>query len=61
MKSELCLVTEGFDHIHIPIKAEHCLRNNLNEELLVVEVQLGEILEESDIIRISDIYGRKDD
>jgi hypothetical protein len=29
-----------------------------NNELVLIEVQHGKILEENDIIRISDIYGR---
>ena len=46
------------DYIHIPISSAHSLKNTSQENMVVVEVQLGDILEESDIKRISDIYGR---
>ena len=43
----------------IPMKAEHCLKNTSSVNMVVIETQLGKILKESDIERISDIYGRK--
>jgi len=46
------------DYIHIPKLSEHSLKNTSTENMVVLEVQLGEILEEADIQRISDIYGR---
>ena len=49
------------NYIHIPNGSEHCLRNNHTDDLIVIEVQLGEVLKESDITRISDIYGRVND
>lgn len=47
------------DYVNIPKKAEHCLKNTSSENMVVIETQLGKILKESDIERISDIYGRK--
>ena len=32
--------------------------NTSSENMVIIEIQLGEILKESDIERISDIYGR---
>ncbi len=47
-------------HLHIPAKAEHRLENDGSEEdLLIVEVQLGAYLGEDDIVRLSDRYGRQ--
>ena len=47
-------------HLHIPAKAEHRLENDgAEEDLLIVEVQLGSYLGEDDIVRLSDRYGRQ--
>ena len=37
----------------------HSLKNNEKQDLIIIEVQIGVYLEEDDIERISDIYGRK--
>ena len=44
--------------IDIPLKSKHSLQNATEQDLEILEVQLGEILSEEDIIRYSDIYGR---
>lgn len=44
--------------IDIPLKAIHSLQNPYDEDLEIIEVQLGELLLEDDIIRYEDIYGR---
>lgn len=44
--------------IDIPTKAVHSLQNPSSEDLEIIEVQLGEILDENDIVRYEDIYGR---
>jgi len=44
--------------IDIPIKAIHSLQNPYDTDLKVIEVQKGEILLESDIIRYQDMYNR---
>lgn len=44
--------------IDIPVKAVHSLSNPFSEDLEVIELQMGEIISEDDIIRYSDIYGR---
>lgn len=46
------------DVIRVPTLAKHQIRNTGNEDLVFVEVQLGESFEESDIVRINDKYGR---
>ena len=40
------------------MKAKHSLANNEEENLLVIEVWYGNILDENDIIRYNDIYSR---
>ena len=44
----------------IPLGSRHRLENPGSEPLLVIEVQCGEYLEEDDIVRIDDRYGRGD-
>ena len=42
----------------IPKGSKHRLSNNIDEPLMVIEVQVGEYLEEDDIERFEDAYGR---
>ena len=44
--------------IYIPKKVPHRLENPDDEVLEVIEIQIGEYLEEDDIIRLEDKYGR---
>ena len=44
--------------VDIPVKAVHSLENQSDKDLEVIELQMGEIISEDDIIRYSDIYGR---
>lgn len=46
------------DSIDIGVEEIHSLQNHYKEPLSVLEVQQGEILDENDIIRLEDIYGR---
>lgn len=59
------VILEGKEHIlptgqsiDIPLKAVHSLQNPYEEPLEIIEVQLGELLIEDDIVRYEDIYGR---
>lgn len=59
------VVLEGKEHIlsqgnsiDIPLKAIHSLQNPYDEDLEIIEVQLGELLIEDDIVRYEDMYGR---
>jgi len=59
------VILEGKEHIlsagysiDVPLKAIHSLQNPFEEDLEIIEVQLGELLIEDDIIRYEDIYGR---
>lgn len=47
------------DSIDIDIKEIHSLQNPYKAALKILEVQKGSIIDENDIERISDIYGRK--
>lgn len=52
-----CVLTPG-SSIDIPVKAIHSLQNPYEEDLEIIEVQLGDILLEEDIVRYEDMYGR---
>ena len=44
--------------IHVPVQAKHQIKNTGAEDLIFIEVQLGESFEETDIVRLEDRYGR---
>ena len=44
------------DHIYIPKDTIHRIENIGKEELIFIEIQLGNNIEEDDIIRIEDDY-----
>lgn len=46
------------DYSYIPIKEKHRINNIGNEDLLMIEVQIGDYLAEDDIVRLQDKYGR---
>jgi mannose-6-phosphate isomerase len=45
-------------HVHIPVGIVHRVRALGSEPLVFLEVQVGEVLDENDIVRLSDDYGR---
>jgi mannose-6-phosphate isomerase-like protein (cupin superfamily) len=47
------------DSIYIPVKTKHRIKNNSSTEpLIFIEIQTGETLDENDIVRFEDSYGR---
>jgi len=44
--------------VHVPVNSLHRIENPGTEVLRIVEVQMGAVLDESDIIRYEDNYGR---
>ena len=48
------------ESIDIPIEAKHRLENPGTGPLSIIEIQNGDYLEEDDIVRFDDIYGRID-
>ena len=46
------------DSININVEEKHSLQNPFDVPVKVIEVQRGDILDENDIVRLSDIYGR---
>ena len=52
------LFLEVGQSVDIPVKTIHSLANPYEEDLEIIELQMGEIISEDDITRYSDIYGR---
>lgn len=46
------------DYIFIPNKTPHRMENKKDKELIFIEVSFGDYIEEDDIVRIEDDYGR---
>ena len=52
------LYLEPGQSIDIPLGAQHALGNDTDENLIVIEVQMGSYFGEDDIVRVSDPYNR---
>lgn len=46
------------NHVFIPKDMKHRIENTTDQPLCIIEIQTGEKLDEKDIIRFEDIYGR---
>ena len=46
------------DVIYIPCETKHRIQNNTNNDAVIIEIQTGESLDEDDIVRFEDKYGR---
>ena len=46
------------DHIFIPVETKHRIANETDKDVVFIEVQAGDNLDENDIVRLEDIYGR---
>jgi mannose-6-phosphate isomerase len=44
--------------VHLPIGIKHNIENISKESLIFIEIQMGRVLQEKDIIRLNDKYGR---
>ncbi len=58
IKGDNTYTLEAGNSIDIACKEVHSLQNHGSDQLKILEVQQGDILEENDIIRLQDIYGR---
>ena len=47
------------DRVVVPQGAAHRIENSGAENLVFIEVQLGDYFGEDDIVRLEDVYGRK--
>lgn len=46
------------ESVYIPVETKHRIQNNSAEPMEFIEVQVGENLDENDIVRFEDKYGR---
>ena len=51
-------VKKANDAIYIPVETKHRIQNETSENVVFIEVQAGDSLDENDIVRFDDIYGR---
>lgn len=59
INGEKSLVLHENESTYIPAQTIHQLANDGKTSLVIIEVQTGDYLEEDDIIRYKDQYGRK--
>ena len=57
-KGDVIFNASSGDLVSIHVKELHRIENKSIQGIQLIEIQVGEILEETDIIRISDKYGR---
>lgn len=58
LKGEECFELDKGESIDIDVEEKHSLQNPYEEPLKILEVQQGDILDENDIERFEDMYGR---
>ncbi len=58
IKGDKTYTLEQGNSIDIGVEEIHSLQNESDEQLKIIEVQQGDILDENDIVRLKDIYGR---
>lgn len=51
-------VKKANESIYIPKETIHRIQNDASSDVEFIEIQTGETLDENDIIRIEDVYGR---
>lgn len=53
------IVTKKTDQsVYIPVETKHRIENDTDENMEFIEIQTGDNLDENDIVRFEDIYGR---
>lgn len=52
------MVKKANESVYIPVETKHRIENETNEIMEFIEIQTGDNLDENDIVRFEDIYGR---
>lgn len=52
------IVRKANESVYIPAETKHRIQNETNENMEFIEIQTGENLDENDIVRLEDKYGR---
>lgn len=58
LKGEEFVELNNGDSIDLAVEEKHSLQNPYDEPLKILEIQKGDILDEEDIVRFEDMYGR---
>lgn len=58
LKGEELFELQNGESVDIEVEEKHSLQNPFDEPLKILEVQQGDILDENDIVRFEDMYGR---
>lgn len=59
IKGDIEFTLTAGESADIAVREIHSVQNQYTETLKILEVQRGDLLDENDIERLSDIYGRK--
>ena len=51
-------VKKANESVYIPAETKHRIQNNTQQDMEFIEIQTGENLDENDIVRFEDSYGR---
>lgn len=52
------IVRKANESVYIPAETKHRIQNDTTENMEFIEIQTGENLDENDIVRLEDKYGR---
>ncbi len=52
------IVCGADEAVYIPVQTKHRIQNNTQKNMVFIEIQTGDKLDEADIIRYEDSYGR---
>ena len=55
---EMEITKKAGESVYIPVETKHRIQNNTDEPMEFIEVQVGDNLDENDIVRFEDKYGR---
>jgi mannose-1-phosphate guanylyltransferase/mannose-6-phosphate isomerase len=55
---EELITKKAGEAVYIPTETKHRIQNQTAENLVFIEIQTGENLDENDIVRYEDVYGR---
>lgn len=58
LKGEELFELQNGESVDIEVEEKHSLQNPFDEPLMILEIQQGDILDENDIVRFEDMYGR---
>ncbi|MDR1163111.1 MAG: mannose-1-phosphate guanylyltransferase/mannose-6-phosphate isomerase [Candidatus Accumulibacter sp.] len=59
VRGEETLLLDENQSTYIPVGVVHRLKNPTDDELEIIEIQSGDYLDEDDIVRLEDVYGRR--